>query len=99
MSHDFSARCRPYNDRIRTTAYTPTISDRSLMSYLYYMFLKVLTVVLKLPIFSSMIAWKMSNRLWTKNITLWKSVIIMGQKLSKNGNTSLGSDVSAYWLT
>ena len=81
MSHVISAQCRPHNDRMRTTAYTPTISDRSLMSYLYYMLTKVLTVVLKLQIFSSMIAWKMSNRLWIKNIPLWKSMKIMGVKI------------------
>jgi len=33
-------------------------------------------VVLKLNIFSSMVAWKMSNRLWINNITLWKTMII-----------------------
>ena len=77
MSHIISARCRPYNDRIRTTAYTPTISDRSLMSYLYYMFFIAHMVVLKLDIFFSMIAWKMSNCLWISNISLWKSVIII----------------------
>jgi hypothetical protein len=74
VSHVISARCRPYNDRIRTTAYTPTISDRSLMSYLYYMLMKVLTVVLKLQIFSSMIAWKMSIGLCIKNAAMWKNL-------------------------
>ena len=36
----------------------------------------MLMVVLKLNIFSSMVAWKMSNRLWINNVTLWKTMII-----------------------
>ena len=37
-------------------------------------------VVLKLDIFSSMIAWKMSNSLWIKNMTMWKSVAIVAKE-------------------
>jgi hypothetical protein len=32
-------------------------------------------------------------------ITLWKTFRIFGEKSPKNGNASLGSDASAYWLT
>ena len=74
MSHVISARCRSYNDGIRTTAYTPTISDRSLMSYLYYMYDVLLMVVLKTKIFASMIAWKMSIDLCIKNTAMWKNL-------------------------
>ena len=74
MSHVISAQCRPHNDRMRTTAYTPTISDRSLMSYLYYMRVELLMAVLKLQVFPSMIAWKMSNWLWIKISPLWKTL-------------------------
>ena len=30
---------------------------------------------------------------------LWKTFGIFGEKSPKNGNASLGSDASAYWLT
>ena len=59
----------------------PTFSDRSLMSYFYYMSYKMLMVVLKLHIFADVIAWKMQNTLWkTKKCPVEN----YGQELAKN---------------
>ncbi len=52
------------NDEIQTTAYTPTISDRSVMSYFHYMWPIVLMVVLKCKIFYIEIVWISLFFLW-----------------------------------
>ena len=62
MSHGFRLGAARTMTKYERLAYTPTISDRSVMSYFHYRLVKMLMIVLKCDDFFCEIACKTSVR-------------------------------------